>query len=282
VQTYVALSRCRTLSGMVLRNPITAQNIIGDPAVARFNEQAQALHPNAAKLELDRNLYRQFLLAELFNFNGLKSRVNGFEELMPGLQTKILSVAEKSARQLSANDPERIKKAAAYFRTALKELAESLHAQIPALIGKSKEGATKADQLLHWVMTRLSLMTHFSEQSFSAAAYILAKKDATTADQPHIYVKALNAKPNERLFDQIMEWCQNQARKENVMPGMILSEKTAAAIAEKLPATLKALSAIKGIGPQKTNLYGPELMLLIRAYQQQLKGPEAEQSSLFL
>jgi hypothetical protein len=280
-QTYVALSRCRTLSGMVLRNPISAQNIIGDPAVARFNVQAQALHPDAAKLELDRNLYTQFLLAELFNFNGLKNRVNGFEELVPGLQTKTLSVAEKSARQLSVTDPERIKKAAAYFQTALKELAESLHAQIPALIGKSKEAAAKADHLLHWVMTRLSLMTNFSEQSFSADSYIAAKKDIK-ADQTHSYVKALNAKPNEKLFDQIMAWCQGQAQKENVMPGMVLSEKTAAAIAEKLPATLKALSAIKGIGPQKTNLYGPELMLLIRAYQQELKGPEAEQSSLFL
>jgi hypothetical protein len=281
-QAYVALSRCRTLSGMVLRNPISAQNIIGDPAVSRFNEQAQALHPDAAKLELDRNLYTQFLLSDLFNFNGLRSRVGVFEELIPGLQSKILSVAEKSARQLSAADPERIKKAAAYFQTALKEYVESLHAQIPALIGKSKEGAAKADQLLNWMMARLSLMTHFSEQSFSADAYIAAKKDSKSATPSNSYVKALNAKPNEKLFEQIMAWCKDQAQKEKVMPGMILSEKTAAAIAEKLPATLKALSAIKGIGPQKTNLYGPELMLLVRAYQQQLKGPEAEQSSMFL
>jgi hypothetical protein len=44
-QTYVALSRCRSLPGMILRNPISAHNIITDPAVARFNEQGKPYSP---------------------------------------------------------------------------------------------------------------------------------------------------------------------------------------------------------------------------------------------
>jgi len=64
------------------------------------------------------------------------------------------------------------------------------------------------------------------------------------------------------------------------MPNMVLSEQTLAAIAEKLPALLKSLSAIKGVGPQKANLYGPELIILIRNYQQEASGTP-EQHALF-
>jgi hypothetical protein len=47
---------------MVLRNPIAAHNIIGDPAVTRFSEQAQTNKPDAYSLERDKVLYEQFLL----------------------------------------------------------------------------------------------------------------------------------------------------------------------------------------------------------------------------
>ncbi|SDS73325.1 HRDC domain-containing protein [Mucilaginibacter mallensis] len=283
-QAYVALSRCRTLSGMVLRNPISAQNIIGDPAVAHFNTQARLFQPDAEKLELDRQLYQKYLLAELFNFNGLRNRIAGFEQLIPNLHTDVLSVAAKFSRQLDTEDIERIRKAAHYFHSALSAITESLHALIPALIGKSKEGAAKADQLLQWIMARISLMGHFSETAFSVTAYLTASKNtlaAASADKSRSYVKALNAKPNEKLYEQIVAWLKNTAEKDQVMPNRIISEKTAAMIAEKLPPTLKALSAIKGVGPQKAEQYGPELITLIRSYLQKSQNPEIEQRSLF-
>lgn len=280
-QVYVALSRCRSLSGMVLRKPIAAHNIIGDPAVAHFNEQAKALKPDLEQLELDRELYLQFLLAELFNFNGLKSRLSDFDELIPGLQKDILDVSSKFVRQLTAD---RTPKAAAYFLEKLKEATEILHAQIPSLIGRSKEKAAKADQLIQWIMTRIVLMEHFSKADFDAESYLTIKKNAqasTAADQSRSYVKALNAKPNEKLFNQLLNWRDSAAEKDNIMPSMVFSEKTIAAIAEKLPPTLKALSAIKGVGPHKATQYGPDLIALIRSYQQELLDPEKEQGILF-
>jgi len=266
-QAYVALSRCRTLSGIIMRNPISAQNIIGDPAVIRYNELASQTMPD---LEKDRQKYTAFLLAELFNFNGLKSRLHKFEHL---LNNNITATAEKTARQLKLSEPERIQKAAAYFLEELKRAAESLHSQLPALIGTSKESAAKADQLLGWIMARISLMEHFSINEFNAAAYL----SAPAVKPAHTFVKALNAKPNEKLYQQILEWRRHTAENEKLMPTAILSERIAATIAEKLPATLKALSAIKGVGPQKAAQYGPELIQMIRAFQ----TPEKEQSSLF-
>ena len=265
-QAYVALSRCRTLSGMILRNPIAAQNIIGDPAVIRYNTQAQ----NKPDLEVDRLRYAQFLLTELFNFNGLKSRLHNFEHL---LSNNITAVAEKTARQLKLHEAERIQKAALYFYNELKKVAESLHAQIPALIGTSKEGAAKADQLLGWIMARISLMEYFSNNAFSVTAYL----HLPAVKPANIYKKALNAKPNEKLYEEILEWRQQAADKEKLMPNAVLTDRTAATIAEKLPATIKALGTIKGVGPQKANEFGSAIIQLIRAYQ----TPEKDQGSLF-
>lgn len=276
-QAYVALSRCRTLSGMVLRNPIAAHNIIGDPAVARFNEQATAIKPDTESLERDRELYRQFLLTELFNFQTLQTRLKGFETLLPAFREDILSVAEKFTKQLKA---ERSRQAAAYFLEKLRAATETLHLQLPLFINQSKDKAAKADQLITWLMNRIRLMEHFAINVFTTDAYLSLVKNKLNAHE-RSYLKALNAIPNEKLYERLLMWRETRAANDKVLPGMVFSDKTAAAIAEKLPPTMKALSGIKGVGPHKAGQYGAELIGIIRAYQQELSGDGAEQHSLF-
>ncbi|RWY50288.1 AAA family ATPase [Mucilaginibacter gilvus] len=283
-QAYVALSRCRTLSGMVLRNPISAQNIIGDPAVAHFNKSAEAIKPDGLSLERDKERYRHFLLAELFNFNGLKTGIKALEFLVPGLQQDVLEVAEKFMRRSEVVDADRIQKAAAYFLDKLTQATESLHRQMPGFIGQSVEKAAKTDKLMQWIMARIGLMAYFSKAIFTGDAYLEQKKTAhagAMADKSRSYLKALNAKPNEDFYVQLLAWRDTRAANDRVMPSMVLSEQAAATVAEKLPATLKALSSIKGIGPQKASLYGSDLITMIRVYQQELAGIDTEQGSFF-
>jgi superfamily II DNA helicase RecQ len=269
---------------MVLRNPIAAHNIISDPAITHFNNEAQKRKPDLQQLNRDQELYRQFLLAELFTFNGLKKRSNLFKELLPDLSAEIVDVADKFIRQLTTFDAQRIQKAALYFYEKLKTAAESLHRQLPGMIGQSKEKAAKADHLLQWIMMRISLMEHFAKESFTSADYLELKKKAraeSSTDQSRSYLKALNAKPNEELFNQFMSWRDTEAEKSGIMPNMVLSENTMATIAEKLPPTLKALGGVKGVGQQKATQYGQELIAMIRFYQQELQGPGTEQVSMF-
>lgn len=275
-QAYVALSRCRTLSGLVLRNPVTANNIIGDPAVARFNEKAKAAEPDATSLVLAVENYRLFLLSELFDMKPFEKKIKGFESLLPDIGKNVFEVSAKFIRQLK---PERSQNAAAYFLEKLTHIIETLHLQLPTLVGTSKEKAAKADELISWLMTRVAMMTHFATTEFYTTGYLELKAKGKIAPDVS-YVKLLNAKPNEELFDILMDWREKQAVDEKIMPSMVLSEKTAATIAEKLPGTLKALSAIKGVGPSKTSQYGPVLIRLIRDYQQKLEGTFS-QNSLF-
>ncbi|CAM3628734.1 HRDC domain-containing protein [Mucilaginibacter galii] len=276
-QAYVALSRCRSLAGMVLRNPIATRNIIGDPAVARYNVQAMALKPDEKRLERDRQQYELYLLSELFNFNPLQAKLGEFEPLLPNAQQDIFSIADKFKGKLKTD---RSMAAAGYFQEKLTAAVESLHQQLPAQIGKAKDKAAKADHLMNWLMDRIRLMAYFAVNAFSTDSYLeVSRQKAKASGQS--YLKTLNDKPNQKLFEQLQAWREEEGAREKMMPNMVLTEQTLAAIAEKLPETLKALSAIKGVGPLKTQLYGARLITMIRAYSLELLGAPADQRSLF-
>jgi superfamily II DNA helicase RecQ len=207
----------------------------------------------------------------------LQTLLDRFDALLPDFETDILNVAEKFIKQLK---DERSRQAAAYFTDKLKAAVETLHRQLPVFVGQSKDKAAKADQLIIWLMNRIELMDHFAANAFTTNAYLALVKDKfNTYDRS--YLKALNAIPNEKLYEQLLVWREAKAAADRVMPNMVLSEKTLAAIAEKLPPTIKALSGIKGMGPHKADQYGAEVIRMIRAYQQELAGEVVEQQSLF-
>lgn len=80
-QTYVALSRCRTLQGLVLSSPISAKAIINDELVADFTKNARAKQP-ADNFPLLQQAYFKELLAELFGFQPLLRSFKQYIRLM--------------------------------------------------------------------------------------------------------------------------------------------------------------------------------------------------------
>ena len=50
-QTYVALSRCKSLEGLVLKSKINSSQIISDSNVISFNKDAEENQPNETILE---------------------------------------------------------------------------------------------------------------------------------------------------------------------------------------------------------------------------------------
>lgn len=78
-QVYVALSRCRTLEGLVLATPIDRSVIWNDSAVTAYNRQAEERHPTVQQLQQDRRKYIEELLCGLFEWQPFLMRLQEVE-----------------------------------------------------------------------------------------------------------------------------------------------------------------------------------------------------------
>jgi DNA helicase-2/ATP-dependent DNA helicase PcrA len=68
---------------------------------------------------------------------------------------------------------------------------------------------------------------------------------------------------DEELYERLREWRKERARTDEVAPFMVFSNATLELVAELKPRTPSALKAINGIGPEKLERYGPELLALV-------------------
>lgn len=74
-QVYVALSRCKTFEGMVLRSPIYMNSVKTDGTISSFTKQAEENSPTESHLSEAKASFQQSMLFELFDFKSIKSRL---------------------------------------------------------------------------------------------------------------------------------------------------------------------------------------------------------------
>ena len=70
-QVYVALSRCKSFEGIVLRSRIIPASVRTDPTVQNYSEKAEKNAPDEAQLKESKRAFQQGLLLELFGFADL-------------------------------------------------------------------------------------------------------------------------------------------------------------------------------------------------------------------
>ena len=150
-QAYVALSRCKSLEGMVLCAPLGREAVINDDTVSSFIQNAEANRPTADTLNDMRRAYVAQILDELFSMAMLRQAVemltrtltehfyNKYHTMLTeytnarNMLDELAGVAEKFGKQYrgllagghDAADPllqERIHKAATYFAGRLETM----------------------------------------------------------------------------------------------------------------------------------------------------------------
>ncbi|MCB2149108.1 MAG: helix-turn-helix domain-containing protein [Deltaproteobacteria bacterium] len=306
-QVYVALSRCRTLDGMVLSRPLRSTAIKTDPAVCRFSDQATHRLPSADQLEAAKIHYQQQLLMECFDFQRLRALLGRLAGLVPGnpgvvrisgvddirgllekTEEEICTVGDSFQRQLQGLFPaaslpaadaavvDRITKASAYFQ---EKIATGLVPCIAELQVDTDNTALKKKitQVLKFLREEIDVKraaVQSCEQGFSASDYFRAISAAAIDsgkenEKGHAppYSEADISHP--ALFQILKDWRARKAKEEGIALYRVLHQKTLIQIAVNLPDTLQALKGIKGVGKRLAERYGDELVTLVDRYRRQ-------------
>ncbi|WP_022666920.1 helix-turn-helix domain-containing protein [Desulfospira joergensenii] len=103
-QVYVALSRCKTLEGMVLSSPLPDRGMGADDAIRGFVESMGENPVPGGQLFYSKNIFQQDLLMRCFDFEALKNRLNYFIGL--------LLMGKDRVRFTGISDPAELKKRA--------------------------------------------------------------------------------------------------------------------------------------------------------------------------
>ena len=214
-QVYVALSRCRSLEGLVLSTPIARHVVMNDPSVAAFNRQQENNHPDETKLKEDRRKYISDVLCEIYNYTDLQKRLDFVANLADQYISRIDSNYVKSAKETADqtrlkitnvgntfgfqiceltqladsydDNPklkERIHKANKYFLTQSTEiLTEFIEADIPEIGNQThaERYANEFEQLKQTFNLKTSVLIGTAKE-FSFEKYWAAKAKASMTE----------------------------------------------------------------------------------------------------
>jgi GTPase SAR1 family protein len=126
-QVYVALSRCRTLDGLVLSSPINANSVIRSNNIDDFVRHSEKREPNEMQFRDLRNAYFKKMLMEQFSFLEFLPRLNTIRWL---LKEHYKNLYPELINKYNTNDER--------FRNEILKVSEQFHAQLEHLISKTK------------------------------------------------------------------------------------------------------------------------------------------------
>ena len=210
-QVYVALSRCKTLEGMVLASRIEPSAIINDERVNSYiSHQEEEAHRSIAQLSMLKNEYYRRLLLEMFDFRDIFYKeehlghvlmeffYHSFTDVttlhkhtLEDYKQKVTAIAEKwqqkiqemSIEQLHETDfLERVKRSATYFEQTFDELL-SKPLKLTADVKSNNKQAMKQltetlSELYQTWHSRRYLLQQMSQQTFTIAIYLRQKQHA--------------------------------------------------------------------------------------------------------
>ena len=300
-QTYVALSRCKSLEGLVLKSKITPNQIISDSNVIFFNEEAKSNQPNDKILQESKRVFQLDLISEIFNFYKFLYPVNrvldiyhknrgsiegSVEEPFTTIKNNVANLLKVSTTfnahlkligdsfdipESNESLQERFVQAITYFKNQTKSTIEtSLKAFAFTTDNKAieKDINKQYDTLDELLATKLlyfeGLKNDFNVQQFLE---LRAKSVFLAKEKPKKQRKAvIDGTTNIELFELLRELRNQVAKREDLVHFQIFTQKSLYAMCEMLPTSKEELKALHGMGKTRIEKYGTEILKVIKDY----------------
>ena len=298
-QTYVALSRCTSLEGLVLKTPITSNAIINDKTVSVFNQEIEENHPDENILNKSEIEFQLNLISELFDFQPFLYPVSRLIDIFYKNQTSIkgdvidhlqtikddgvialMKVSNGFKNQLkvlsednllpenSSKIHERFTKAVAYF---LNHTQNNIEKPLDAINFSTDNKAVKKDfskqfdslqEKLEENLFALQKMT----TGFKVQTYLEVRAKAVLQKMEPKKKKKVASKRDPILALKLRELRDEIRIAENIPAFQIFTQETLYAMCDELPRTSKELLKVKGMGKTRVAKYGDEILEVINNY----------------
>ena len=209
-QVYVALSRCRTLEGLVLASTLNRNAVINDARVDSYIAQQNIRAAESIKnLPLLKEEYYRMMLLELFNFSEIynaesalfRTLVEHFHKhtklialhqaTVSELKEKVLDISTKWTQYIKGISIvelhnkeflDRIKSSAQYFYNELSKIFADQIEQTKGIESKNKEAIKRIDNNISEVeqskQAKLLLLEDIMIEDFSTSHYLKCKQEA--------------------------------------------------------------------------------------------------------
>ena len=300
-QVYVALSRCTSLEGVVLKSKIRANSLFTDQKIVRFSEKDMLSQQIQDELSVARKLYQEKLLLTTFDFRiaveATKELEDYIRENKPSfnletgawlneLGAKVNSIqhtADKFQRWLQAHFGESIMpgetsviiersaKAAAHFVKELDDII--LELQKSPAVTDSKLHAKEYNDGLKEIFIELSAKSHLLlvfGGSFDVEAWHTRRK---SFQLPPFTVNAYAGTGNQRadsphpiLHQRLRKLRDAICAPKDIPIYLVATSRTIDEMARYLPQTLPELRRISGFGDTRIEKYGQEFLDVIIEY----------------
>jgi hypothetical protein len=301
----VALSRCRTMDGLVLSSRINRRSFIDNPVISGFVNGPLQNQPDRNQLAESKKAYQRQLLSELFDFTSLTNKLNyciklvnehndnilgnpreNLENILSVVRKDLIEVSGKFQPQLNSllsrepdaesNLPlqERVKKAAVYFSDKLETAIKVILDGFPVETDNKtvRKSVTEAlERTRKEGVTKLACLNAV-RSGFETGKYLDARAKSAI-DIPAVRSHAVKSIEDISgiikhpvLLRQLKEWRNNKAKKTGLPHYMILPQKTMVTLANFVPQSQLALKQVKGMGTKKSEKYGEELLDIIVSY----------------
>ncbi|MDO5970854.1 helix-turn-helix domain-containing protein [Flavivirga aquimarina] len=300
-QTYVALSRCKSLEGLVLNSKINSSHIISDSNVQSFNKMAEENQPDENILQASKSEFQLNLITELFDFykflyptgrildiyyknrtsiegqietplNTIKSSVTDLLKVANAFKAQLITLCEEAETPESSEAlQERFIKAINYFDTQTKLNIETPFKSFGFTTDNKaieKDIIKQVDTLEELLATKLlyfeGLLTGFNVVTFLE---LRAKSVFLAKEKPKKPRKAvIDGTTNIELFELLRELRNNIAKQEDLIHYQVFTQKALYDMCETLPTNKQELKDVNGMGKVRVEKYGTAILEVIRAY----------------